>query len=256
MGYSEFELNIPEALRRELPLHFNGFEPTPLTERAVAAIPDKAQGAYLLFHNDQLVYVGKTDSQAGFRTRLGRHLNNVRHRKFLDPSKVSFKAARIFVFSNFDLETMLIEEYTSHYGIRPVWNFSGFGSNDPGHNREDQHPAQFDLDYPVNIDIDLDFLKPGRRPLLEVLVELKDGLPYLLRYETDPGAHYRIGHADMRGATVDIPPGPITARQALKLILRSLPNGWQVTVFPNRTILYKEDRIYRSQVEAITNSSP
>jgi hypothetical protein len=255
MAYSEFEFDIPAGIRRELPLHFGKLKSTQLTEQAVAQIPEKAQGAYLLFYDGALVYVGKTDAKRGFKSRLGRHLNNVQHRKDLDPGKVAFKAVRIFVFSNFDLEAMLIEEYTEHYGAKPFWNFSGFGSNDPGHNREGQDPAEFDLLHPVDIHRELT-LSPGDRPLLEVLLELKNVVPYRFRYQRDKGKGYRVGHVDMRGLSIDVPQPPVTARQILKLVLDVLPDGWQATVLPNRVILYKEDTVYTSQVEALRKGQP
>ncbi|MBM2711061.1 GIY-YIG nuclease family protein [Mesorhizobium caraganae] len=253
MGYSEFELNIPAVLRAELPKYFDDMAASALTEENVRAqIPDGAQGAYLLYLRDALVYIGKTDSKAGFRNRLIRHLNFVQHRRNLDPVDVRFKAVRIFVFSNFDLEAMLIEEYTRHRGARPVWNYSGFGSNDPGRRREGQDPAVYDLEFPVDIDQEVPFLKPGAQPLLSAMLALKDGLPYIFRYDT-AGEHWSRGHHLMRDRMVTVPEGRMTTRLALKLFLGALPDGWRATVLPNRVILYPErdDAIYPGQVEAL-----
>jgi hypothetical protein len=253
MGYSEFELDIPAVMRDELPKYFDAMTASPLTEENLRAeIPDGAQGAYLLFLKDVLVYIGKTDSKAGFRNRLVRHLNFVRHRRNIDPKDVTFKAVRIFVFSNFDLETMLIEEYTRHRGARPVWNYSGFGSNDPGRRREGQDPAIYDLEYPVDIDEIVPFLDPGDHSLLAAVLTLKNNLPYIFRYDTD-GAHWSKGHELMRNRAVVVPDGPMTTRRALKLFLDALPEGWRATVLPNRVILYpeKEDASYPGQVEAL-----
>jgi hypothetical protein len=80
---------------------------------------------------------------------------------------------------------MLIEEAEKKLG-RPAWNFSGFGSNDPGRNRENQEPAKFDTDYPVDVDRPIDFMKPGNHKLLDVISQLKSGLPYLFRYDRRP----------------------------------------------------------------------
>lgn len=245
-------------MRVELPKYFDALPMSPLTEENIQKeLPDSAQGAYLLFLDDTLVYVGKTDAQAGFRSRLGRHLNNVRHRKNLDPDRVMFKAVRIFVFSNFDLEAMLIEEYTKHRGARPTWNYSGFGSNDPGRNREGQKPANFDLDYPVDIDREVSILSPGEHELMAVALALKSALPYLFRYETGDGT-WRTGHADMRGKKIILPDGPLTTRTVLHLILDQLPadDGWRVTILPNRVILYPEEEgvSYKGQQESLRKS--
>jgi hypothetical protein len=256
LGYGEFELDIPSVMRAQLPSFFATLAPVPLTLENVAAIPDGAQGAYLLFLKEELVYVGKTDAQAGFRSRLARHYYNLQHRSGLLPSDISFKAARIFVFSTFDLETMLIEEYTRHYLLRPVWNFSGFGSNDPGRNREDQKSAQFDLDYPVDIDREFTALPPGEHSLLTVVLALKRSVPYIFRYETNgqgPAA-WRAGHLDMNDKTITIPDNLVSTRIVIQRILDALPPGWQATVLPNRVILYKEHKTYRGQVEALLRS--
>lgn len=249
MGYAEFELDIPEVIRLELPKYFDGLAADPLTEQNIQTIPAAAQGAYMLLLDEALIYIGKTDAQAGFRTRLTRHLHNIQHRKNLDPARVLFKAVRIFVFSNFDLETMLIEEYGKRGG-RPIWNFSGFGSNDPGRRREAQEPAKFDLDYPVDIDREITFVQAGTHSLLETLVTLKGRLPYLLRYDAEDRG-YRRGHADMEDQTVAIPSGTVTTRVILQAILNALPPAWQATVLPNRVILYKEDAVYTQQIEAL-----
>lgn len=249
MGYAEFELDIPEVMRTELPKYFDTLAAEPLIEANIAEIPQNAQGAYMLFLKDVLVYVGKTDAQAGFRNRLLRHSYNVQHRKNLNPADVGFKAIRIFVFSNFDLETMLIEEAEKKLG-RPAWNFSGFGSNDPGRNRENQEPAQFDIDYPVDIDRSIDFFGPGTYNLLDAILRLKEGLPYLFRYDTG-GRNYRLGHPEMGTGKVTIPVGEITTRTVINEIVSNLPSDWQVTVLPNRVILYKENIVYGKQIERI-----
>lgn len=254
MSYAEFELDIPGVMRAELPKYFDAMPETSLTEENVrGGIPDGAQGAYLLFLKGSLVYIGKTDSKAGFRNRLLRHLNFVHHRRNIDPTDVTFKAVRIFVFSNFDLETMLIEEYTKQREARPVWNYSGFGSNDPGRRREGQDPAVYDLEYPVDIDEEVPFLDPGEHKLLEAVLTLKNSLPYIFRYDTG-GAHWTKGHQLMRNPTIQVPKGSMTTRKALRLILGALPNGWRATVLPNRVILYPEDEgaSYPGQVEVLS----
>ena len=213
-GYGEFELDIPTIMRATLPAFFDRLVAVPLVPEEVAKIPDGAQGAYCLFLNGALVYVGKTDAQAGFKNRLTRHFHNIQHRQGLDPLAVTFKAVRVFVFSTFDLETMLIEEYTTVLGLRPAWNTSGFGSNDPGRRREDQDPAQFDLQYPVSIDRVVDFLQPGEHEVISVMLRLKQTLPYIFRFETDGAgrAAWRQGHGHMRDVKMMVPSPPPTGR--------------------------------------------
>lgn len=251
-GYDEFELDVERVLKEQLPAFIDGVTPAPLTRENVLAVPARAKGAYLLLHRGRPVYAGKTDASHGFRNRLERHWSTLQHRVGLDLADMSFKAVRVMVFSNFDVETILIKEMRRRdpqsHGL--PWNDSGFGSNDPGHNREAQEPAQFDKDWPVDIDRPLDFIQPGTHNVRDLLVKLKEGLPYLLRYETDliikgkakpKPAKHGVGHVDQRESSVEIPPGPITTRSALTAIVAALPaSQWQATIFPDRVILYKE----------------
>ena len=256
-GYVEYEIDIEKVLRTELPDVLGRVSLAPLTPEAVMAIPQGAKGAYVLFENGHPVYAGKTDTRHGFRDRLSRHALTIQHRHNLDPTTISFKAIRIMVFSNFDVEAILINSFkkTSKDFLR--WNASGFGSNDPGHNRETQEPAIFDKERPIDIDRPLG-LKSGSYAMLELLVALKDGLPYLLRYQTDqlPGKKrpedYRRGHEDQRAAGAVIVYEDDSLRTIICKILAELPGGWQATVFPDRLILYKEPARYPHSLEFIT----
>ncbi|HVG62099.1 MAG TPA: hypothetical protein VNA24_26280, partial [Hyalangium sp.] len=246
-----------EILRRGLPAFFASVAPAPLTDANVNAIPERTKGAYMLLLDGHPVYAGKTDTQKGFRDRLGRHFFTVQHRIGLDPARISFKAVRIFVFSSFDVEALLIEETRRSDATALKWNDSGFGSNDPGHNREGQAPANFDKEFPVDIDRPLDFLAPGAAMTVsDALQQLKKGLPYLLRYETDLAAkgkpsRHTVGHAEARAVSMAVPAAPVTARKVLQAALDALPPGWQATVFPDRLILYREDKSYRHAREIL-----
>lgn len=127
-GFVEFEFNLPDALLASLINVFDKMSGAPLTPENVQKIPE-AQGVYMLLMRGQIVYIGKTDAEAGLRRRLDRHAWTIQHRAGLTVAEVAFKAVRIFVFTAIDLETQLIR----HYAPVP-WNNSGFGSNDPGRN--------------------------------------------------------------------------------------------------------------------------
>ena len=104
-----------------------------LTISALRDIPD-AQGFYQLFNEGELVYIRKTDEDAGLRRSLGLHPRRIQHRHNIDPKNVLFKAIRVFIVTIMDLESQLLK----HYGVTSnlPWNGSGFGSNDPGRNRD------------------------------------------------------------------------------------------------------------------------
>lgn len=259
-GYDEFEIDIEKVMRVELPAHFASIESAPLTPENILLLPERAKGAYMLFLDGAAVYAGKTDTRHGFRDRLGRHHYTLQHRQRIDCARMSFKAVRIMVFSNFDAEAILIDELRRVSPGALPWNDTGFGSNDPGHNREYEEPGDFDRANPINIDMPLDPvpLNPGPMPVLQALIAMKDALPYTFRYETDPKpngktGHYKTGHVDQRRARpMRVPVGPLTLRRFLTEVLRVLPEGWRVTVFPGRVILYKEPTAYRYALESFT----
>lgn len=244
-GFIPFELDLVGAVIHQIVPQLDQMQSEPLTRAAARTLPD-AQGVYLLIHQNKVHYVGKTDAEAGLRTRLTRHVSKFEHRDNVVPTDIFYKAAQILVLTTMDVETKLISHYNAD------WNGSGFGSNDPGRRRETtaKPPRGFDHRFPINIDIPLNFLTPGPRSVHEVLMELKQGLPYTLRYQVRAGADgesqaYRTKpHPDHPATTVNVPNLPITTRDAMKLIVSALPTGWQATYFASHVILYKESQGY------------
>lgn len=239
-GFVEFEFDLPEALLTNLVRVFDNMDAATFTQANVEQIAD-AQGVYQLLHNDELVYIGKTDAEAGLRKRLERHARTIRHRSNLDPSLVTFKAVRVFVFTAIDLETQLIR----HYGKSAAsWNLSGFGSNDPGRERDTTNvkPEGFDGQYPIDIDraLDVEFTSMTADQATKLL---KQVAPYTVRIEAEKQGGRRP-HPDFLSAHVDFGPPPYTTRMVMLAILDALPEGWQATAFPGRIIMYKEDQSY------------
>jgi hypothetical protein len=251
LGYAEFEIDVERVLRNELPGVFEQIAVAPLSEEAISSVPQGAKGAYVLYEAGKPVYAGKTDVRHGFGNRLNRHRNTIQHRVGFDHVAIGFKAVRIMVFSNFDVEAILIDEIQRQDPSALAWNNSGFGSNDPGRNRDRQKPAAFDIERPLNIDRPLEFIGAGESSVFDVLLNLKSELPYTFRYETDPKRNYRVGHAEQRNTRVTIPSDSLSLRDLLKIILAALPVGWRATVFPGRVILYKEDATYPHSLETL-----
>ena len=237
-GYDEFEIDVEAILRDQLPKFFTAVEAAPLTAANVAALPERAKGAYMLLLDGTPVYAGKTDTRHGFRDRLNRHSWTVQGRIGLDPARMAFKAVRIMVFSAFDVEAILITEMKKAGAGALPWNNSGFGSNDPGKNRDGQQPAPFDQWYPVDIDFPLEGLPAGEVSLPELLGAVKGKLPYLIRNASFPD--------DARLSNV---PAASTVREILNMAITALPSGWQVTVLHGRIIIYKENRDYPYKLE-------
>ncbi|MDG4280083.1 GIY-YIG nuclease family protein [Pseudomonas aeruginosa] len=85
--FKDLEFDLPSALLAQLVDLFEHMTPGPLDEEAVLGVPE-AQGVYQLFFNGELVYVGKTDADAGLRQRLLRHAKKIRSRRNLHQSQV------------------------------------------------------------------------------------------------------------------------------------------------------------------------
>jgi hypothetical protein len=239
-GYLEFEFDLPEALLGKLVQVFADLVPAGLTQESLANIPD-AQGVYQLYLDDELVYIGKTDAESGLRKRLERHSQKVRHRERLDPNRVSFKAVRILVFTAMDLETQLIDHFG---GVSKVpWNNSGFGSNDPGKNRDTTvfKKDHYDFQYPIDINISLGIEMPPAKSAADVLAEVKNALPYVFRFETAK-PNSKTPHSDYSSSMIEaaITAGH-TAKEIVELIVGALPAGWKATKLPSHLILYKND---------------
>jgi hypothetical protein len=241
-AYREFEFDLPAALLARLVEILDGMESAPLNEMGLDGVPD-AQGVYQLFHEGKLVYIGKTDSEAGLRRRLERHSLKVQHRVALQPTRVTYKAVRIFVFTAIDLETQLIAHY-AHKGGSP-WNNSGFGANDPGRKRDHTKikATNFDALFPIDIDRDLDLAFGDCTTVAQALIRLKPAVPYNLRFEND-GQSPRRPHPDLVETPIDLGDAR-TTREILTAAARALGPEWQATVLRSHLLLYKEnDKTY------------
>ncbi len=237
-GYSEFEFDLPDALLASIIRTFDSMDAAILTPENAQSIPD-AQGVYLLLKDGKVVYVGKTDSEAGLARRLGRHARRIQHRHDLVVGSVQFKAIRVFVFTAVDLETQLIRHYRSRAAF--LWNSTGFGSNDPGRQRDTTKTKAdgFDTLYPIDLDRSVSLTISGSTSVASALQALRRSLPYTIRWESDAVAQKVLDEAE-----VQIPDGPLTARSALESIVAALPSGWQATALAGRIILYRENKEY------------
>lgn len=246
-GYVEFEFDLPAALLDSLVNEFAKMDSASLTHEHTMQVPDE-QGVYQLLVGGQVVYVGKTDADSGLRGRLSKHAWTIQHRQNLKPSDVQFKAARVFVFTAMDLEKLLIRHYAQSADV--WWNFSGFGSNDPGRNRDttELKATGFDAVYPIDLDHLVDIQTEGGVSAAQVLDALRKELPFTLRAEGD-GTRGRRPHPDLVMSMV--PPfvtKPSTTREVLNAVLAVLPAGWQATALPGRIIMYREHREYSAGV--------
>ncbi|MDO6485217.1 GIY-YIG nuclease family protein [Shimia thalassica] len=240
-GCGELEFDLPSALLTAILAKFDDIEPADLTIANTNEVPE-AQGIYALYlkNPQRLVYIGKTDSDAGLKHRLSRHARKLIGRLNLRPDDVEFRAIRVFVFTAMDIETALIKHYG---GVSSVaWNNSGFGSNDPGKERDttnykDDH---WDTQYPIDLDTDYCDFAPGIYSVGEIMSELKLRLPFLLRFQR-PGRSRSSYHEDFVNTQVHIQRRELTSRQILQECMDALPAGWHATALPSHIICYKND---------------
>ncbi len=240
-GYSELEFDLPSALLSSILERLEAMTPGSLTTEEIAEIPEE-QGIYALYLKSTqcLVYVGKTDSDAGLKHRLMRHARKLNGRQNIEPGDVEFRAVRLFVFTAMDIESALIAHYG---GVKAVpWNGSGFGSNDPGKERDTTtyKADHWDAQYPIMIDKCYVEFDPGVYPVFEVMRKLKAGLPFLLRYQR-PGKAVNSFHPDFEDSKVALQQTQMTTRQTLEAVIAALPKGWHATAVPSHIIVYKDD---------------
>lgn len=238
-GFRQFEFALTDALIAQLITCLDGMKTAELTPKITAGIPN-GQGVYQLFLDGNLVYIGKTDNEAGLQKRLLRHANLVLSRSNLTGGRVTFKAVQVLVFSAMELESMLIKHYMVD-GKVPPWNNSGFGSNDPGRQRDTTKykPNHFNILYPISLNGLVTTPLPPALTVKEALKLLKSELPFLLRFE---GKKPNVTDLESTVLTTDI--SGLSVSDTLKALIALLPTGWQATHLPGYIILYKENKNY------------
>lgn len=243
-----FEFDLPDALLKRLIEVLDGMPGEHLTVENVLSNVEEKQGVYQLFPNNNLVYIGKTDAQAGLRKRLIRHAEKILDRPNLSPQSVTFRAVQILVFTAMDLETGLIQHYTET-DRKPKWNGSGFGSNDLGRERDTTryNEDHFDWIYPIDTTILRHYMETGTYTVASVLGIIKDKVRYTLRFQNG-GGNLRVAHPDLRETQIDIANAPQSVDELLRGMVGVLPVGWQATVLPGHVILYQENKAYVSGV--------
>ena len=256
-GYAEFELDFELALARQLGPFFEKLPPLRLTpENIERVVKAKARGAYYLLLEGEIVYIGKSDARAGLRVRLLRHYKTLKRRKGIDWSEMKFKAVKVSSLAALDTESLLLDLYKRKAKIlsrpdRPDWNFSGFGSNDTGVERDTQRVSVFDQRYPLDLNAPIRF---EAEPAEKVGISLDKYLKWLageLQFVFRRQATKTPREKSLAGVTVDF--ASMTANPSLRDLLlaihRKLPDGWVLTVLRGKLVLYLNDRrTYKSPV--------
>ncbi|QSQ19567.1 Eco29kI family restriction endonuclease [Pyxidicoccus parkwayensis] len=239
---TEFKLSITRALADQLDEKLASLTPHPLTDEALSSLKPEP-GVYLLYHKGVRVYVGK--AQQSLSARLHNHWNKLRGRKNIDINKMSFVC--LYVDEDLDAaapERLLIKKYRNPQNPTDVsWNTNGFGNKDPGRQRDKSKIAKnhFDAIYPINLAFNELRLGGGRTTVGRLLSELKQQLPYNLRFEKDDKDAIR--DYDIK---LEVEQERLTTEDAIALVIHTLPERWQATALPGYLILYPERTEYKS----------
>ncbi len=193
--------------------------------------------------NGVLVYVGKASN---LRKRLSDHRFKIVGRRNIDIAEMSFTCLTIHPnWTALAPEDALIRHYKAQDAAVCEWNGNSFGPHDPGRDRETTNkPTQgFDAQFPIKDDWPCAFVEARKWNIRELLILIKDELPFLLRYDcTDK--NYRLGHPVVQRSHDGRRSGQHeSASELLRLITQQIP-GWQSTRFPSHMILYPESRYY------------
>ena len=231
---ADFRLSITKALGDQLSSALRELVPASLADEALDGLKSEP-GVYQLYRDGSLVYIGKADKS--LPDRLRQHQRKISGRQNIAAAEIAFTC--LYVAEDFTAvapETLLIKHYQGD-GQAP-WNNNGFGNKDPGHNRDTTvvEANHFDAYFPIDLGAEVE-LRPGGQPISQLLDSLKRELPYLLRYDKALKAKTGIATTE----TV-VPAGKATARELFKLVIETLPAGWQLTALPGYAILYKESK--------------
>ena len=237
--HAEFKLSITKALGDQLSRSLSELEPAPLNGPNIESVR-RLPGVYQLWHENELVYIGKADKS--IPTRLWKHHRKLSGRIGISLKDMAFTA--LYVEEDFSAvapEKLLIDRFQESGAI--PWNNNGFGINDPGKERDTTifDESHFDCRYPANLDFNIPEMEPGKHTLEDLLKKTKESLPYNFRYAN--GKKEKELYAN---TTVTTTTETQTADDVFLLISSTLPATWRVVALPGYAILYPREAEYKS----------
>jgi hypothetical protein len=228
IGCTQFDLNLAKAVVEQMVAAFDALEPVALSSANLLAVPP-APGVYQLLHRRCLVYVGQAaDTLQG---RLERHRSTLSGRRGIAIEDMQYRALVV----NRNWSTLATEQaLLSHYRGSPAWNNSGFGSNDPGRNRDQtaEKSGHFNVQFPINIDFPAVPSVLGLRDARVILERLKETAPFIIRFDSSAIDALR------RAEVPEVSGNSIAA--VLTAIGQALGPNWQVSALPGRVLIYRE----------------
>lgn len=188
------------------------------------------QGVYLLYYQGNPVYLGKADDVA---ERLEQHFFKLSGRKNITLDQIGYKSILLDTsMGTAANEEILIRMFSQNHS--GMWNGSGFGSKDPGKERDKTRPGRFDQTYPINEHYKIDFY--GTNHTIKYILETsKRHLPFVFRFDIPQNEQSK---------EVNLPQNPISAEDLLIFLVNELGEGWQGTLLSFGITLYKKIEEY------------
>lgn len=188
------------------------------------------KGVYLLHYKSAPVYLGKADDIA---ERLQQHYNKLCGRQNIEINEIGYKCIILDEsMSTAANEELLIKLFQKdHNGM---WNNSGFGAKDPGKQRDQTKPGDFDKRYPINSSFKLTFLNITDT-VGSLLAQAKQQLPYIFRFEIP---------SDTQQLKMTLSNIELSAEAFLKELLRTIGQDYQANILSFGITIYAEDKEY------------
>lgn len=235
--FEYFRFSLPKAVTEQLVRRLDQLSSSELTAKALQELEqfqkesETSKGVYVLYSNGKAAYAGKAEDLAD---RLQQHLRKLTGRRNIVLSGIGFKA--LLLDENWTTsanEDLLIDHFREKGEC--AWNGAGFGPKDPGKHRDGGEPSQFDREFPVRDDYPVE-PKGGRLTVGDLLKQLKEQAPYLVRYE--------IGATDA-AMKVDLSGVPRNVRDMALAVATKLGSEWQLMQFAHGFTLYKSKQSYQ-----------
>ena len=233
-----YSFDFLNTISHQLKTFIDDLRLTPLTPRTLQEFStfqrenNSKQGVYLIHYEGSPVYLGKADDVAD---RLGNHYKKLLGRHNIEASKISYKAILLDrSMSTAANEEILIALFRTDY--EGMWNGKGFGSKDPGKERDTTKPGPFDEKYPINEQHMVDFGSTSGS-LEFYLKKAKSELPYHFRFE--------ISKQITRTTQIALPNAILPADKFLQIIINNLGQGWKGVILSYGMIIYKTEHKYK-----------
>lgn len=210
-----FRFEVGPAILAQLLEKLRTLEIRPLADGMNAPHP----GFYQLFLDGQPVYIGKTSRTVG--ERLGEHVKKLRGR--VPPERIGCRFAYVEDPSLVDMAEGALIKFFDARG-EAEWNRSGFGSKTTGYGRAGTRGADWDTEFPPDLNWPLQ--AGSNYPItLDALIRMiarRAPIPFSI-----PRTHRTAFNAAHTG-TLNVAEETQTFRQWAELVERHLAAGWTI----------------------------